>query len=196
MKKTIRLTESDLVKLVNRVISEQALPLPQLGSIAKNTVKVIVGSSVSKFNNFKDKVRPLILDKMKEIYPAIMMAKQTPSFKNTPEYHDLKEKGDAYRHQVASAVLTTLFGPTFADILGKAHEIKGGWEMFKLGDETKGIGKYQSIDSGWSQDNANNNIGIKMAQQYPGKDWKFYSNLAVRNINSKNYYDTEGNKKK
>ena len=195
MKKVIRLSESDLVKLVNRVISEQST-LTQQFSIAKHAVKGIVGSVVSKFTTFKDKVRPRILDEMKEIYPAIMMAKQNPSFKNTPEYHDLKEKGDAYRHQVASAVLTTLFGPLFADILGKSHEIKGGWEMFKLGDETKGIGKYQSFDSGWSQDNLNNNIGIKMAQQYPGKNWRFYSDLAVKNINSKNYYDTEGNKKK
>lgn len=147
------------------------------------------------FSTFVDDIRPRIEEMGKKLYPANDMVAKDPKLKTTPQYRDLKDKEDAYDHQLASAMAASMFGPSFSDIIGKANEIKGGLRMFFKGSPSKGVGKFEQFTSGWDEDNANNQIGIEIAKKFPNKDLQFYSNEVVKNINQKNYYDSTGKKK-
>lgn len=150
---------------------------------------------IERFSYFVDDIRPRIEEMGKKLYPANDMVAKNPKMKNTPEYRELKDKEDAYDHQLASAMAASMLGPNLSDIIGNANEIKGGLRMFFKGSPSKGIGKFEQFTSGWDEDNANNQIGIEIAKKFPNKDLQFYSNEVVKNINQKNYYDSTGKKK-
>ena len=156
----------------------------------------LIADKYSKLIHFVDVTRPQIEEMGKKIYPANEMASKNPKLKNTPEYRELKDKEDAYDHQLASAIASSIFGPEFSELLGKANEIKGGLRMFFKGSPSKGIDKFEQFTSGWEEDNANNQIGIELGKKYPNKNIQFFSDLVVKNIENKNYYDSTGKKKK
>ncbi len=150
---------------------------------------------IESFSYFVDNIKPRIEEMGKKLYPANDMVAKNPKFKNTPEYRELKDKEDAYAHQLASAMAGSMFGPSLADMIGKANEVKGGLRMFFKGSSSKGVGKFEQFTSGWDEDNANNQVGIEIAKKFPNKDLQFYSDEVVKNINQKNYYDSTGKKK-
>jgi len=148
-------------------------------------------AKIEKFNS----VRPQIEEKGKKLFPANEMVKKNPEFKKTPEYRDLKDKEDAFDHQLASAFASSLFGPDLSKVIGYANEIKGGARMFFKGGSSQGIEKFKKFTSGWTEDNANNAIGVQIGNLYPYKDLEFYSPQVLKNIESGNYYDSTGKKK-
>lgn len=229
MKKIIKLNESDLLKIINKVISEQDSGTPiglkfgqdistsivgtikkQFGYLKEQNIinkfidsygeKVTLGEFVirqyGKFKYFVDEITPRIEKMAKMLYPANDIVKKDQNLKSSPQYRELKDKEDAYAHQLASAVAASIFGPVISDLIGKANEIKGGLRMFFKGAPSKGIEKYEQFTSGWKEDNLNNSIGIELGKKYPNRDMYFFSNLVVKNIENKNYYDSTGNKKK
>lgn len=170
----------------------------QTYSSATNNLMVfqnILNKEKRKWNEFNDVIRPKIEMMGKKFFPANEMASKNPKFKNSMEYRVLKDKEDAYAHQLASAVLASMFGSIFAKMVGKANEIKGAFRIFFKGAPGRGIKKFQTFSSGWDEDNANNEIGVEIAMKYPNKDLEFYSTEVIKNINSNNYYDSTGNKK-
>ena len=150
---------------------------------------------VNKVNSYVDNIKPDIESRGKKLFPANDMVAKNPNFKNTLQYRELKDKEDAYDHQLASAVAASMFGSELSDIIGKANEVRGGLRMFFKGSSSKGIDKFEQFTSGWDEDNNNNKIGIEIATRYPNKDINFYSNEVVKNIQLGNYYDSTGKKK-
>ena len=73
----------------------------------------LIADQYSKLIHFVDVTRPQIEEMGKKIYPANEMASKNPKLKNTPEYRELKDKEDAYDHQLASAIASSIFGPEF-----------------------------------------------------------------------------------
>lgn len=149
-----------------------------------------------KFENFLEVIMPDIENRGKKLFPANELATKNPNFKKTIEYRTLKDKEDAFAHQLSSAVLTSILGIGFANIIGMANEIKGGLRIFFKGLPSKGIGRFEEITSGWNEDNANNTIGVEIAKKYPNKDINFYQEQVLNNINSKHYFDSTGQKVK
>ena len=149
-----------------------------------------------KLNHFINKIRPEIEERAKRLFPANDLVKKDPNFKNSPKYRELKDKEDAYAHQLASAMAASIFGEISAAVIGQANEIKGALRIFFKGAPNKGIGRFEKFSSGWDEDNANNMIGIQIAQKYPNKNLDFYSQMVLKNIQSNNYFDSTGKKKK
>ena len=162
--------------------------------IGQTGIKIMDG--FKKFENFLEVIRPDIENRGKKLFPANDLAGKNPNFKKTIEYRTLKDKEDAFDHQLSSAVLTSLLGIGLADTIGVANEIKGGLRIFFKGLPSKGIGRFEEITSGWNEDNANNSIGVEIAKKYPNKDINFYQGQVLNNINSKNYFDSTGKKVK
>ena len=180
------------------ILEEQYNRLKEQISLSTLTPKVMgveVVELVDKVNNYVDNVRPDIESRGKKLFPVNDMVVKNPNFKNTPQYRELKDKEDAYDHQLASAVAASMFGPQLSDIIGKANEVRGGLRMFFKGSSSKGVGKFEQFTSGWEEDNNNNRIGIEIGKRYPNKDINFYSNEVMKNIQSGNYYDSTGKKK-
>lgn len=178
------------------LIKEQ-FPQEKMASVlgGLGTFGVFVSKNIDQMDKFANEIRPEIERKGMQLFPANDMVKKDPKLRSTPEYRELKDKEDAYDHQLASALATSMFGPTFADLIGKANEIKGGLRMFLRGSSKQNIGKFEKFTSGWDEDNANNEIGIELGTKYPNRDIEFYSQQVIKNINSKNYYDSTGKKK-
>jgi len=177
------------------LLEEQYNRLKEQRSLTSLIIPTISAELVDKVNNYVDDIRPDIESRGKKLFPANDMVVKNSNFKNTPQYRELKDKEDAYDHQLASAVAASMFGPKLSDIIGKANEVRGGLRMFFKGSSSKGIGKFEQFTSGWEEDNNNNRIGIEIGKRYPNKDINFYSNEVVKNIQSGNYYDSTGKKK-
>jgi hypothetical protein len=156
-------------------------------------VKLIV-NGIDKITNYVEVIRPKIENMGKKLFPANEMILKNPKLKGTKEYRELKDKEDAFDHQLASAVASSMFGPQFSEILGYANEIKGGLRMFFKGSKSQNIGRFEQFTSGWAEDNANNKIGIELGKQHRNKSLEELSRIVVGNINSGNYYDSTGKK--
>lgn len=157
-------------------------------------VNSIIQKNLPKIEKFNS-VRPQIEEMGKKFFPANEMAKRNPEFKKTPEYREMKDKEDAFDHQLASAFASNLFGPDLAGLIGYANEIRGGGRMFFKGSSSQGIEKFKKFTSGWVEDTANNAIGIEIGKIYPYKNLEFYSQQVLKNMESGNYYDSTGKKK-
>jgi hypothetical protein len=186
----IVITESQYLKL-----NEQTSLMSRLNLDAVTKSSSIIGNTAKNINLFVNEIRPDIENRAKKLFPANDMVIKNPNFKKTPQYRELKDKEDAYAHQLASAMGTSLFGAQFSNLIGKANEVKGGLRMFFKGSPSKNIGKYEQFTSGWDEDNKNNEIGIELGKKFLNKDINFYSTEVVKNIQSGNYYDSTGIKK-
>lgn len=174
------------------LLSEQLVhlsPINSLPLIAK------LKDDKDNWDYFTNVVRPEIEKRGQKLFPANEMVVKNPKFKLTPEYRELKDKEDAYDHQLASAMVASMFGSIIGSMIGQANEIKGALRIFFKGAPSKGVGRFEKFSSGWDEDNANNSIGISLAQKYPKKTLDFYSQEVLKNIQSKNYFDSTGKKK-
>lgn len=180
------ITETQHQRLKEQILNDKLTPLHLASWIA---------SMSEKFGYFVDRIKPDVERRAKNNFPTNEKVSKDPNFKKTPEYRELKDKEDAFAHQLASAVATSMFGSEFSDILGKLNEIKGGLRMFLKGSPSKGIERFEQFTSGWTEDNENNKIGIEIGEKYPNRNLDFYSNEVLKNIQVKNYYDSTGRKK-
>jgi hypothetical protein len=183
MRKIIKLTESDLEKIVTRVLSEQT-------TAPKETTSMVYKPYLN-FVKFSNEVRPKIEEMATKLFPANKMDKQ---FKNQLEYRNLKDKEDAYCHQLASAMASSMFGNNIASLIGLANEWYGGLRIFFKGNPGKNIPKFSTFSSGYSEDMGNNNLGVEIAKKYPNKNLEFYSNEVLKNIKNNNFYDSTAKK--
>jgi hypothetical protein len=99
----------------------------------------------------------------------------------------MKDKEDAFCHQTASAYATSLFGESISYIIGQMNELKGAFRIFFKGG--KNTPKYTKFNSGYQTDTNNNNLGIKLAEQFPKKTLEDYMSLVQKNINNSVYYN-------
>ena len=175
MGKVVRLTESDLVRIVKRVIKEQSV-------IGAPNYGVIDNGKTYDYNLLKD-----FLESREKIETKAKILYNPSNLDNPMSYQNMKDKEDAFCHQTASAYATSLFGENIAYIIGQMNELRGGFRIFFKGG--KNTPKYTKFSSGYQMDTSNNNIGIKLAKQYPKKTLDEYMRLVNKNINNGIYYN-------
>ena len=160
-----------------RLLSEQSMgggftPQFQAAELSKINNEDLVG----KFLASREKIET----KAKLLYnPA--------NINNKMPYQKMKDREDAFCHQTASAYATNLFGESISYIIGQMNELKGAFRIFLKGG--KNTPKYTKFNSGYEMDTNNNNLGIKLAKQFPNKTLEDYMSLVQKNINNGVYYN-------
>lgn len=185
----IIITESQKNNLINTISEQNNIASPHTIS---GSMFFIYRELKQKWDEFTDRIRPKIESDAKKLYPANDMVKKNPQLKNDPKYRILKDKEDAYCHQLASAMTTRLFGESLSTLIGYGNEIKGGLRIFFRGNPSRGIPKYSTFSSGYKEDVGNNKIGNEIAKKYPNQSIEFYSLQIQKNISYNNYYDSTG----
>lgn len=179
MPKVIKLTESDLTRLVKRIVKEQ-LELSKMNPI--DWVK----SNLDKIKKFYE-AKDIVEDRAITLYNSKVVS--VLQGKNTYPYRAMVDQEDAFCHQAMSAYSTNLFGENISAVIGYLNEIKGGARIFFKGTST--VPRFTQISSGYETDVKNNEIGRQIAVQNPNKTLNEYLKLVENNINSKNYYNKE-----
>jgi hypothetical protein len=176
MGKVVKLTQSDLIRIVKKVISEQSVIGAPNRGVVNNSNPINNHNLVTDFL----KSREIIERRAKELY--------NPSNLNVKgDYQKMKEKEDAFCHQSASAYATELFGEDISYIIGQMNELKGAFRVFFKGTNT--TPRFQKFDSGYEMDTNNNNLGIELSKKFPGKTLQQYMELVKQNIEKGLYYN-------
>lgn len=196
MKKTIKLTEEELVNFIKKSLKEQDFSI--INTIQKGLTKKPLGKKIldtyENWNTFSTEIRPKIEANAENLFPANRKAKKNPKYKGTPEWRKLKDKEDAFGHQLASAMAVKLFGEGGANLIGIANEVNGGIKVFRKGNSARNIPKYSSFCSGCVEDEANNKLGREIAIKSPNQSFEFYQQQVLNNIKTGNYYNHKGEK--
>lgn len=196
MKKTIRLTENELVNFIKKSLGEQDSSVFDI--LKKSLEKKPLGKKIldtkEKWNTFSTEIRPKIEANAENFFPANKKARKNPKYKGTSEWRKLKDKEDAFGHQLASAMAVKLFGEGGANLIGIANEINGGIKVFQKGNSSRNIPKYSSFCSGCVEDEANNKLGREIAVKSPNQSFEYYQQQVLNNIKTGNYYNHKGEK--
>lgn len=187
------ITESQFKKVNNLIHEQKLLSFINLPNIASKltTLGTKPYELYKKWEDFSNNVRPRIEKVAKELYNADSIKDKT-----NVEYKKIKDKEDAFCHQLASAISTNTFGAGISDIIGKLNELKGGMRIFFKGNKGRNISPYSTFSSGYTEDIANNNLGIEIGKKFPNNSFEFYQKKVSENINSGNYFDSSGKKVK
>ena len=170
----IRHIQESNERLENRLLNEQSvIGAPNYGMIDSG---INNENLVGKFLDSREKIET----KSKLLY-------NPENLNNKMSYQNMKDKEDAFCHQTASAYATSLFGESIAYIIGQMNELKGAFRIFLKGG--KNTPKYTKFNSGYETDTNNNNLGIKLAEQFPKKTLEDYMSLVQKNINNGVYYN-------
>jgi len=174
MSKKHYLTESELRSIIKKVIEEQSYGGYGLEGLQ---YKFESPNPMEKFNKLNSAMK-LVEYKTSRIYFQI---------NQNCDQTCVSDKQDAMRHIAMSAYAATLFNGPIASIFGQIQELKGALRMFFRGSQSNP--RFTKFDSNWVMNTNNNNIGLKLAQDYPNRSVDQYIELSKKTVESGNYYN-------
>ena len=130
------------------------------------------------FSDFIEKI-----NKIPSYISLILKIYNGSKYKSKNEFPEDDIRQDAYRHILASALFTRIFGPKLTSAGGYINEVLGALKnLFTIG----------KFDSGWLMDEKNNKIGIKLALKNLEKSQDYFEKNIKKIVSDGDFFDEDG----